>query len=70
MVLSDETKINILNSYGRSWCWIGYGECLGPQHVHQTVMHDGGSMMIWRCMTIFGLRAWYKIEGRMDRHMY
>ena len=26
--------------------------------------------MIWGCMTAFGPGAWYKIKGRMDRHLY
>ena len=26
--------------------------------------------MIWGCLTTFGPGAWYKIEGRMDRHLY
>ena len=32
--------------------------------------HDGGLVMIWRCMTAFGPGALYKIEGRMDKHVY
>ena len=70
VIFNDETKINKSNSDGRSWCWIGDGERVGPQHVHQTVKYGGGSMMIWGCMTAFGPGAWYKIEGRMDRHMH
>jgi hypothetical protein len=70
VILSDETNINKINSHDRSWCWIGDGECFGPQHVHETVKHGGGLVMIWGCMTAFGPGAWYKIEGRMDRHMY
>jgi hypothetical protein len=30
----------------------------------------GRSVMIWGCMTTFGLGAWYKIESRMDKHPY
>ena len=51
MIFSDETKTSRFNSYGRSWCWIGDREHVGPQHVHQTVKHGGGSVMIWGCMT-------------------
>ena len=32
--------------------------------------HVGGSVVIWGCMTAFGSGAWYRIEGRIDRHMY
>ena len=70
MIFSGKTKINKFNSNVGSWCWIGNGERVGPQHVYQTVKHGGGSMMIWGCMTTFGLGAWYKIEGRMDEHLY
>jgi hypothetical protein len=51
---SDETKINRFKLDGRSWCWIGDGERVGPQHVYQTVKHGGGSVVIWGCMTVFG----------------
>ena len=70
MILGDETKINKSNSNCRSWCWIGDVDCIGPRHVHQIVKHGGGLMMIWGCMMVLGLGAWYKVEGRMDRHMY
>ena len=70
MIFSDETKINMFNSNGRSWCWIRDGKRVGPQHVHQTVKHGGGSVLIWGRMTAFGSGAWYTIEGRMERHMY
>ena len=59
MILSDETMINRFYSYGRSWCWIEDGERIGTQHVHHTMKHGGGSVMIWGCMTIFGSGAWY-----------
>ena len=32
--------------------------------------HVGGSVVIWGCMTASGSGAWYRIEGRIDRHMY
>ena len=64
VIFSDETKINKFNSYGRSCCWIG------PQHVHPIVKHGGGLVMIWECMTTFGPGAWYRIKGRIDRHLY
>jgi len=46
MIFSDETKINRFNSNGRSQCWIRNGESIRPQHVHQTMKHGGGLVMI------------------------
>ena len=34
MIFNDETKINRCHLDGRSRCWIGDGERIGPQHVH------------------------------------
>ena len=70
IIFSDEAKINVFNSDGRSWCWITYGEPIQPQHAQQTVKHGGGHIMISDCMTTFGLGAWHRIEGIMDQHMY
>ena len=52
VIFNDETKIN------RSWCWIGDGDRIGPQHVHQIIRHGGESVIIWGCMMAFGLGAW------------
>ena len=46
VMLSDETKIYVFNSDGRSWCWIMDGEHVQPQHVQQTMKHGGGHIMI------------------------
>ena len=59
MIFSDETKINRFDLDGKSRCWIEDEECVGPQHVHQLVKHGGGLVMVWGCMTVFGLGTWH-----------
>ena len=64
-------KIRINNSDTKSWCWIGDGERVGPQYVHHTVKNDGGSVMIWGCMTVLGRKHdQYRIEGGTNRHLF
>jgi hypothetical protein len=46
VVTNHNTKINRFNSDCRSWCWIGDGACIRPQHVHQTMKHGGGLVII------------------------
>ena len=43
VIFNDKTKINRFNSNSRSWCWIGDGKYVGPQHIRQIVKHGGGS---------------------------
>ena len=70
VIFNDETKINMFNFDGRSWCWITDGEHVQLQHVQQKVKHGGRHVMIWDCMTAFRHGAWYKIQGVMDRYVY
>jgi transposase len=70
VIWSDETKINRFCSDGRSWCWIRDGESRQPRHVKETVKHGGGSLMIWGCMTAYGVGFMCKITGNMNQHVY
>ena len=36
----------------------------------QTLKHGGGSVMVWGCMTFFGLGELQRINGIMDQYMY
>ena len=69
VVWSDETKINRYCSDGRSWCWVRDYESRQPRQIQQTVKHGGGSVMIWGCMTAYGLGFMCKITGTMDQHL-
>ena len=70
VVWSDETKINIFNSDGRTWTWIRSGESLKSHHVKMTVKHGGGNIMLWNAITYAGVGWMCKINGNMDRTLY
>ena len=46
VIFSDETKINMFNSDGRSWCSIIDGQNVQLQHVQQAIKYGGGHVMI------------------------
>ena len=70
VIFSDETKVNRFNSDGRSWTWYRDGESLQPRNVSQTYKHGGGSIMMWGCITAFGVGYLCDIEGNMNSQLY
>ncbi len=70
VVWSDETKINRLGSDGRKWVWKKPGEDLSDRLVQGTQKFGGGSLMMWGCMLLEGVRFACKIDGRMDGELY
>ena len=70
VVWSDETKINRLGSDGRKWAWKKAGEGLSNRLVEGTLKFEGGSLMMWGCMTWHGPGIATRINGRMDGELY
>jgi len=71
VVFSDETKINLWNSDGIHFYWKKPTDAEHPYHIHPTVMHGGGSLMFWGCMTWQGLGYGCQIyDGSMNAEDY
>lgn len=71
VVFSDETKINRLGSSdGREWAWKKPGAQVEQHHVIPTMKFGGGSLMIWGCMTYYGVGYACRIDGRMNAELY
>src|SRR6266567_8496475 len=70
VVWSDETKINCLGSDECKWVWKRPEEGLSDRLVEGTVKFEGGSIIIWGCMTWKGVGYAAKIDGRMDSDLY
>ena len=50
--------------------WKKAGEGLSDRLVEETVKFEGGSLMMWGCMTWQGVGYTSKIDGRMDGDLY
>ena len=70
VIFSDETKINQFRADGRKWCWKKPGSSLQSNHVKLSVKYEGGSLMVWSCMTVHGVGNLVKIEGTIDFKLY
>jgi transposase len=70
VVWTDETKISCLGSDGREWVWTEPGCALTDRNVKGTVKFDGGSLMMWGCMTSQGVGHACRIDGGMDAQLY
>lgn len=67
---SDETKINLFGSDGVSHVWRQPGEAYNDVCTMPTVKHGGGNVMVWGCMSAFGVGELHFIEGTMNSTMY
>ncbi len=67
---SDESKVNLFDSDGVQHVWRRPGEEYQETSALPTVKHDGGSIMVWGCMSTAGSGELRFIEGNMDSNMY
>jgi transposase len=70
VIFSDETKINMVSSDGRTPVWRRPGEVLNANTCVFTVKHGGGSIMAWGCMSSKGVGRLALIEGKMNAVHY
>ena len=52
---TDETKINLYQSDGKTIVWRQKGSAYDPKHVSSSVKHGRGSVMAWACMAASGV---------------
>ena len=67
---SDETKINLFGSDGVKRVWQQPGEEFKEKFVLPTVKHDGGSVMVWGCMSAGSSGELRFIERTMNANRY
>lgn len=67
---SDETKVNLIGSDGKSWVHRPLGCAYMPQYTNKTFKHGGGNIMVWGCFSWYGVGPLYWIDRIMDQHLY
>jgi hypothetical protein len=67
---SDETKINLYSSDGRTWAWRRDGEAYDDRVTTKTVKYNGGGISLWGCIGWNRVGRLAEIEGLMDAPKY
>ena len=70
VIFSDKSKFNLFGSDGLQYCWRRRGEALDPRYTKKKVKHGGGKVMVWGCITAYGVGWLYRIDGKMDSKKY
>ena len=70
VIFSDESKYNIFGSDGKQKVWRKPNQELKKENISATVKHGGGSVMVWGCMSAFGVGELVFIDSIMDRFGY
>jgi transposase len=70
VIWSDETKVNLFGSDGKSYCWRIPGAPTKDHHFQPTIKHGGGSIFLWGCMTSNGVGFMAKINNGLDSKLY
>ncbi|KAJ1519178.1 hypothetical protein ONE63_011216 [Megalurothrips usitatus] len=69
-IFTDESKYNVFGSDGSIMVWRQPNAELKPKNLIPTVKHEGGSVMVWGCMSSKGVGNLHFVEGIMDHMMY
>lgn len=67
---SDESKFNLYRSDGRDVVCRERGQAFNPRYTVKTKKFGGGSVMVWGCITPWGVGKLHRITTTMDRHEY
>jgi transposase len=70
VIWSDETRFNVFGSDGRQYAWKKPGERLSDRLVSPTVKFNGGGIMVWGCMTYYGVGYLCRIDTTLDSKLY
>uniref|UniRef100_A0A8C8LQW8 Transposase Tc1-like domain-containing protein n=1 Tax=Oncorhynchus tshawytscha TaxID=74940 RepID=A0A8C8LQW8_ONCTS len=67
---SDEMNIELFGHQGKCYVWHKPNTSHHLENTIPTVMHGGGSIMLWGCFSSVGTGKLVRIEGMMDGDKY
>jgi transposase len=70
VIFSDETKLEIFQTRRREWTWRRRNERLRLEKIQPTFKHGGGSLMIWACITAYGVGYMCRLHGGLDSILF
>jgi uncharacterized membrane protein len=59
-----------LGSDGIRYYWTRPGDPCKPHHLDLTIKHGGGSLMMWGCMSYYGIGKANHIQQMMNADIY
>ena len=66
IIWSDESKFELLSCNRRQYVWRKKGEAFKIENLKPTVKHGGGSLMVWGCVSYYGVGKLCFIDGKMN----
>jgi transposase len=70
VVFSDESRFSLFHSDGRRRVWRRVGERYHTDCLVPTVKHGGGSIMVWGCISWWGVGPLVVVEGTLNGAAY
>lgn len=67
---SDESKINMFGSDGRSFVRRPPGKEFDARYAVKTIKHGGGNIKVWGCFSWYGVGPIYWIKDTMTKEIY